>query len=476
VPVRRRGHLEFALGNLSLHVTVFRVNLVYSITGECSAYDLSSMLEKKSPLTHLRNELAAGTIDPLTIARDTIERANGSASRNTYLYFNADALLEQAATLEQTAPLFGIPVSLKDCFDLKGTHTTCGTRFYADFNPPALTDSAVAASIRKAGALLTGKTHLHPLAYGITGQNPDYGDCLQPRDATLLAGGSSSGAVASVQEGSALAAIGTDTGGSIRVPAALSGLTGFRASHNLASPGGWFPQAWAGAAHLAPSFDTLGIVLRDPRDAAPISEALFNIPLGSVPSEIKIGCVPESFLYDCEADVLTAYRAWQQTLTSMSASVHTFDTSWWSDTFEYFAGIQAHEAAAIHHGHFDQFEPSIKARLEWGASITAAELNAFKIRHEQFRAKMNELFNQFDLLMLPTAPVSRLSANTDLSKARQIILRYTTPFSLAGVPALSLPGEIIGAAFGTGVQIAAAVNADPVLLAFAAAVGDHLIT
>lgn len=434
------------------------------------------MLEKISPLALLRNALATKAIHPLTIARKTIEHANGSASKNTYLYLNADALMRQTANMNEAGPLFGIPISLKDCFDLEGTRTTCGSRFYANFNPPASRDSAVALSIRRSGALLTGKTHLHPLAYGITGQNPDYGDCLQPRDATLLTGGSSSGAVASVQEGSALAAIGTDTGGSIRVPAALSGLTGFRASHSIASPNGWFPHAWNGASHLAPSFDTLGFLLRDPRDAAPLAGALFGIPQASpLPaSPLKIGCVSEDFLYNCEPQVLTAYRAWKRTLASMGASIDDFDTSWWSDTFEYFAGIQAHEAAAIHRGHFNEFEPAIQARLEWGASITTFELNALKLRHERFRAKMSSLFNQFDLLILPAAPVSRLPAHADLSSARQIILRYTIPFSLAGLPALSLPGEIIGGPFGTGIQLAAAVGADPLLLAFSTAVGNHI--
>ena len=433
------------------------------------------MLEKQSPLARLKIELASGALEPRTIASNTIEHANGNASKNTYLYFSADALMNQAANLDQSAPLFGIPISLKDCFDMEGARTTCGSRFYADFNPPAVQDSAVAASIRKAGALLTGKTHLHPLAYGITGQNPEYGDCLQPRAAALLTGGSSSGAAASVQEGSALAAIGTDTGGSIRVPAALCGLTGFRASHNLASPHGWFPQVWAGAAHLAPSFDTLGLLLRDPRDTAPIAEALFGIPQGSLVSPLKVGCVSEEFLYDCEPEVLATYRAWQQTLARMGVSIHEFNASWWSDTFEYFAGIQAHEAAAIHQGHFHQFERAIQARLAWGASITAPELDAYKLRCEEFQAKMNGLFQQFDLLMLPAAPVSRLPAHTDLSNARQIILRYTTPFSLAGLPALSLPGEMIGSAFGTGVQIASAQGSDPMILAFSAAVGNFIV-
>ena len=432
------------------------------------------MLEERSPLTLLRQALTSRRITPRDVARTTIEHANSNQSRNTYLYFNADDIRHRAASPIEVGQLFGVPISLKDCFDLAGTRTTCGSHFYAAFNAPASQNSAVAQSILRSGALMTGKTHLHPLAYGITGQNPDYGDCLQPRDATVLTGGSSSGAVASVQEGSALVGIGTDTGGSIRVPAALGGLTGFRASHSLASSDGWFPRAWDGAAHLAPSFDTLGFILRDPRDVAPIADALFGIPVGTIRSSLKIGCVPQSFLHDCQPDVLSAYHSWKEVLASMGASMHEIDTSWWSDAFDVFAAIQAHEASQIHSGHYPQFDEAIKARLEWGASLALNEVDALRLRHQQFRAEMDNLFSRLDLLILPASPVSRLVASTDLSDARRKILRYTTPFSLAGLPALSLPGEIIGAAFGTGVQIAAAPGDDPMLIAFAAAVGDSI--
>ena len=123
----------------------------------------------------------------------------------------------------------------------------------------AARDSWLVERLRAAGAVITGKTHLHPLAYGITGENPEFGDCLQPRRSDALTGGSSSGAAASVLEGSAVAAIGTDTGGSIRVPAALCGLAGYRASLGRGD--------WRGGAHLAGTFDTMGWLFRDLEDA-----------------------------------------------------------------------------------------------------------------------------------------------------------------------------------------------------------------
>ncbi|HEX3373748.1 MAG TPA: amidase family protein, partial [Edaphobacter sp.] len=173
-----------------------------------------------SPLQSLQDELASPSTTLPTIAVRFAANANSNASHNTYLGSCSTEAFHRAEQLPRIfpdqpvrPPLYGIPISIKDCFDVAGTITTCGSSFYAQHNPPAAKNSWVAQRLLDRGAILTGKTHLHQLAYGVTGENPDYGDCLQPRDATLLTGGSSSGAAASVQEGSALAAIGTDTGG-----------------------------------------------------------------------------------------------------------------------------------------------------------------------------------------------------------------------------------------------------------------------
>jgi Asp-tRNA(Asn)/Glu-tRNA(Gln) amidotransferase A subunit family amidase len=445
------------------------------------------MLEPVSPLAALRRAIATAPNALTAIAAHSISRANSNASRNAYLNFSPDALLEEASRLARSIPssrfrppLYGIPISLKDCFDLSGTVTTCGSRFYEINTPPARRDSAMAHTLRSAGALITGKTHLHPLAYGITGQNPDYGDCLQPRDPALLTGGSSSGAAASVQEDSALAAIGTDTGGSIRVPAPLCGLTGYRASHALAySPGPWrhAPEGlWQGGAHLAPSFDTVGFLLRDPRDAAPIANALFGVPLAAPPAAPRIGFVDEAFLHDATPAVLTAYRAWRRHLTPFAASLEPFDpTTRWADSREIFGAIQAAEAASLHVGNFDCFEPSIAQRLHTGASYAPADLAEFRRRIDLFRAHTEELHRRFDLIILPAAPVHELIAAEDQSEVRGRILRYTTPFSLSGSPVVSLPGELLGAPLGTGLQLAAAPGRDGILLAYAAQIGQSLV-
>jgi aspartyl-tRNA(Asn)/glutamyl-tRNA(Gln) amidotransferase subunit A len=428
----------------------------------------------------LRDKLESSSTAPSTIAVRFAANANSNASHNTYLGSYSTEALHRAEQLprifpeaQSRPPLYSVPISIKDCFDVAGTITTCGSRFYEQHNPPASKNSWVAQRLLDAGAILTGKTHLHQLAYGVTGENPDYGDCLQPRDATLLTGGSSSGAAASVQEGSALAAIGTDTGGSIRIPAALCGLAGYRTSRAIARGEEREHREdredrWTGGYHLAQTFDTIGLLFRDLRDAPSLASAIFDIPAAPAPTTIRVGHITSDFLHDCEPSVLTAFEAWKQRLTQHGAKLIPADTTFWTDAPAIYSPIVAAEAAVIHRGHFRHFDPVIAERLTYGASIPATELQTLHTRLQKFRLQMSALFETFDVLIAPCAPVSKLYAGHDHTDSRKAILRYTTPASLAGLPAVALPGEYLGAPMGTGVQLLAAPMQDASLLAFAA--------
>ncbi len=422
----------------------------------------------------LREAYQHNTADPMQVLEEALARSNSNAGRNVYLEQDAEWSRQQCRSLSRdnlpAQPLWGVPVSLKDCFDLQGFHTSCGSAFYREQNGTAAQDSAVAARLRSAGAVLTGKTHLHQLAYGITGENRDFGDCNQPRNAEWLTGGSSSGAAASVQEGSAFAAIGTDTGGSIRTPAALCGITGYRSSITLNTPP--HDALWQGGAHLAASFDTLGWLYRDLADGPLLARALFDLPELPAPGfkTLRFGVPDDGFLQECSAEVLETLHLWQTALLARGAHIQRFDSRLWDDALDIFAPIQASEAAALHTGLFQHFEPAIAERLAWGASITADQLATLHQRLARVRQDTAALFQRFDYLLIPCAPMPTLLAGRDHTLTRPRVLRYTAPASLAGLPTVVLPGR------RGGIQLIGNLNTDAALLALSAALSPDAQT
>jgi len=422
----------------------------------------------------LRAALAVGSQSPLQLAESALANSNLNAGRNTYIWQDAAWTRGEAARAESLPPstggpfgdgrstLWGLPISVKDCFDLAASPTTCGTHFYRDLKGYAASDSWLVGQLRAKGAVIIGKTHLHALAYGITGENPEYGDCAQPRDSGALTGGSSSGAAAGVQEGSAVAAIGTDTGGSVRAPAALCGLAGYRATLGRGD--------WRGGAHLAESFDTFGWLFRDLEDAPYLAGPF--APAGAAPARrfSNFAYASDSFLHDCEPEVVAGFRGVVRTLRALGLEGQGLDADWWNGAVEIFAPIQASEAARLHAGNFDRFEPAIRDRLKWGAGLSSGEVSALRQRHAAFRRQMDELFATHQLILLPSIPVARLAVGADHSQTRARLLRYTAPFSLAGVPTIAIP-----CAHG-GMQLAAARGNDESLLALAAEIGAHTKT
>ncbi len=410
----------------------------------------------QSPLLQQSRMFAQDDEAMLRFTAAAAARVNSNTDRNTYLHL-AD-VAAQAETLPQRFPdparrplLYGLPVSLKDCFDLAGTVTTAGSRYFAEDGRVAEENSWVVERLLASGAVIVGKTHLQELAWGITGENPWFGDCLQPRDARQLTGGSSSGAAASVQEGSAVAAIGTDTGGSVRAPAAFCGLCGLRASLGVGD--------WRGGAHLAPSFDTLGWLFRDLRDAPLLAAAVLGIAPAAAPAAVRVAVPEPSFFHDCEAEMLQRLRQWTDALRAEGHRVTEFSAAFWDEAWPIFSGIQAHEAAALYRGLYDKFGDDYAERFRRGASLSEADVARLRERHAAFVAQADALFATAEYLLLPSTPVAGLQAGADQSKARPRILRYTTPISLGGYPVVALPG---------GMQLVAPRGADAQLLAFAA--------
>jgi Asp-tRNA(Asn)/Glu-tRNA(Gln) amidotransferase A subunit family amidase len=428
---------------------------------------------EKTVLMDMRIALISGRTTPGVVVEQALSQANSNAGKNVYLSLDSRNAMREAEAVQRRflerpkPPLYGLPISLKDCFDLDGYPTTCGSRYYAERSDPRKQDSAMARRLREQGAIIVGKTHLNPLAYGLTGENAEYGDCLQPKREACLTGGSSSGAAASVQEGSAVAAAGTDTGGSLRVPAALCGLASYRASWQLPRRQG----LWKGCCQLAPSFDTMGWIFRDLRDAPLLAEGFLGLrPPLIGETEVRVGCVPGDFLHDCDAKVLSSYSEWKNQLQKLGATIAPLNVDFWEEAVTIFSSIQAKEAAAIHGertgGDFSAFEAGIIERLTWGAAIPACQLDDLRNRHVAFQKKMDAIFHEFEFVILPCSPLSRLQPGSDHGETRRRMLRYTAPVSLAGVPVITLPSKE-----GAGVQLAAARGGDLRLLAYAAEIG-----
>ena len=409
-----------------------------------------------SPIVDIRQKILDGDVTARELASIALEQANSSPGKNTYLSIEEADIEQQLSApspaTEEAQLLRGIPISVKDCFDVRGYRTSFGSKYYFDASDIKRQDSALVQRLRAVGAIITGKTHLNQLAYGLTGENADFGNCVQFDRPNLLTGGSSSGAAASVLEGSAMAAIGTDTGGSIRFPSSLCSLYGYRASRGVGS--------WIGGYHLAESFDTIGFLFRHLQDLQLLGKAILKIATEPDPGGItRIGLVNPSFYSDAEPEIIAGLQKWKGHFRD--CEFETFDGSVFAEALDITRPIQAHEAAGYHTGHFDEFEKPVAERLHWGSSLPEDEIKELRRLRLAFNQRIGALFVQFDFVLLPVAPVSSLENRADHGPVRDKILRYTTPGSVAGLPCLALPNE------KGGCQLLGPSGGDAKLLAFA---------
>ncbi len=419
----------------------------------------------------LSDLITKGDVSPSEIAGDVVRCASEIRGSNCWQHFDPDDVLGQGRrqTTEaidgDASRLRGIPVSVKDLFDVAAQPTTCGSRFFGAGEPGPENDAAFVRLWREHGALLAGKTHLNEFAYGITGENPWFGDCTIPGRPDRLTGGSSSGAAASVSGGAACIGLGTDTGGSLRVPAALCGLVSFRSRD-------WFPDH-RGTFPLARSFDTLGWLNRHLDDVGFVAAALFGDAMKpSVGSTFPTLVFPEGPLLEgCDTDIVSALKAFRELLREVGAPVVSCAADGWEEALDLFAPVQANEAFAVHRSRFrsdpDQYSPAVRARLQWGAQITEAEVAGLHERIGRLVSRMAGAFEEGPLLVVPAASVSCLRSGDDHGATRSRLLRLTTPASLGCWPVLTIPWRPAGEATGVGFQIIARREDEHRLVAFA---------
>lgn len=431
-------------------------------------------------LATVAGRLRDAATDPVELTRAALGAIDGSQPAvNAFVTVDHDGALRAAARAADElsagldrGPLHGIPVAVKDLVDTASLVTTMGSRHFAGHVPER--DAEVVARLRAAGAVVVGKTTTHEFAYGPTGDRAANGPGANPHDRRRMAGGSSAGSAAAVAAGLVPLAVGTDTGGSVRIPAALCGVCGIRPSTDRIPTSGVFPLSW--------SLDTVGVLAGDVAGTAVGWAVLSGAPLppgGPPPVEaLRVG-LPDGF--DRLADEV---HSGLSTLVGQLAALGVRPVPVAMPDLEelrwLYRTIQSVEAVAVHHERMTSapglFDPEVLHRLLAAAEVPARDYALALRRMRDVRAAAPGLLDGLDLLLLPTVPVLAppLGArDTDLgggwTSPRDALLAHTVPFSVLGLPSLSLPVTAPGG-LPVGVQLVGAPGGDEALLSAAAAI------
>jgi len=422
----------------------------------------------------LAKDLRTGTLTCVQMtqaALDSIERLNPTL--NAFVHVDAAVALAQAhkadALLAQgidLGPLHGIPVAIKDNIDTFDHVTTYGSAHFAGFRPSR--DALCVQRLREAGAVILGKTLTHEFAYGPTGDRSLQGAARNPWDANCITGGSSAGSAAAVASGMVPLALGTDTGGSIRIPAALCGAVGFKPSFASVPLDGVFP--------LSRSLDHVGPIANHVEDARLLYEVLTGRPCKQSPPDrpLRVGWITTGSFgpVDPELDrqiYLAASRLFGDALQE-TAELQPLA----ADMKQALLALQRAEAFDVHAERMQQapqkFDQEVRERLELSAEVRGWQYIRAQATQARLKATMAHLFEHYDLLVSPSVPITATPINArevqvgnQTLDVRAAVLSYTSPWNLTGLPAISLPaGQVNG--MPVGLQIIAAAGDDDRLL------------
>jgi len=430
-------------------------------------------------LVRLADMLRERQVSPVEVTRAALERIARMDSRlNTYLLVTEREALAAARTAEAEiraghyrGPLHGVPFALKDLFLTAGIRTTAGSRVLAEHVPDK--DATVVARLREAGAVLLGKLNMHEFAFGVTNVNPHYGATHNPWDTERITGGSSGGSGAALAAGLCSFSLGTDTGGSVRIPAALCGVTGLKPTYGRVSRHGVLPLAWS-LDHVGPmarSALDVALVLqaiagRDPRDDtsgdAPVPDYASAIRAGV--HGLRVGVPWHAIQGSVEPEVMTSFRSALDALVGLGATVSEVALPRFPLSRSLFSSIVLPESVSAHERYMasraGDYGPDVRARLEAGLLLPATRyLRAQRIRR-LLQADFRDALEQVDVIATPTCPIvaPRIGEETVRIGEREesvtdILTLFTRPVNLVGLPAVSTPCGFTTAALPVGLQI-----------------------
>ena len=440
------------------------------------------------PAWELRTLYRRRETSPTEVLQEVFRRIDANEGRiHAYLFLNREAALAEASrwdgevAREDAPPLAGIPVALKDNICMQGWPTTCGSRMLEQFKPPY--DATVATRLRRAGAILLGKANLDEFAMGSSTENSAFGPTRNPWDETRVPGGTSGGPAAAVAAGEATLALGSDTGGSIRQPAAFCGVIGLKPTYGRVSR--------YGLVAFASSLDQIGPLARDVKDAALLLQVIAGRdPADSTSADVdvpafaerltgairglRLGVVREFFAQGLDAGVAGAVRAAIDTCRELGASCEEVSLPHASYALPAYYIIAPAEAssnlaryAGVHYGYRtpeagdletmysrtrrEGFGAEVKRRIMLGTyALSAGYYEAFYLRAQQVRTLVRRdfaaAFERFDALLGPVTPTAAFRLGEKVDDPLQMYLSdvYTVPLNLAGIPGISVPCGFVG--------------------------------
>ena len=430
------------------------------------------------------DRLAAGEVTSAELVEASllrIEQVDGEVG--AFVTVTAELAREQAAAADAAhaagsslGPLHGLPLGLKDNIDTAGTVTTAGSAFFLDRVPAE--DAEVTRRLRAAGAVLVGKLTMHELAYGATSQNEHTGPCRNPWDLSRIPGGSSGGSGAAVAADEVPVSLGTDTGGSVRIPGALNGVVGLRTTFGRVSNRGIFP--------IAVTFDTCGPLARHAIDVARVLTAIAGYDADDPtsvdrPTEdyaagidggvegLRIG-VPHGFFFaEADVEVAAAVRAAAEQLARLGARVEEIDLPGAERTHALVGTITRSDAYALHRERVatqpELFGSEVLRRLRSAESISGADYAEACEAGRAWKRQVTRLFEGIDVVLTPTASIPAPGADVpDMIETTRLMTRLTYAWTLAGVPAVSVPCGFTRAGLPIGVQLAGGAWQEALLL------------
>jgi aspartyl-tRNA(Asn)/glutamyl-tRNA(Gln) amidotransferase subunit A len=426
-------------------------------------------------LREARDALAGGRTSAFTLTLHALSVADASQRAvNAFATIARDKALAAAAesdrkyTMGCARPLEGLAIGVKDLIDTQGIETRYGSAAYIGNLPSA--DAAIVRRLVEQGAIIIGKTTTHEFAWGVTTASHEFGNTLNPLDTRCIPGGSSGGAAAAIAYGAVAAGLGTDTGGSVRIPAALCGVVGFKPTFGTFSTQGIFS--------LAPSLDHPGLLGASVDDIIVLADALgVALQGGETAESPRFGVIRNIEPVPLSAEVAMSFEQAIDTLGRIYPCDEVNTAGLFEGFFQAFAGIVLTEGGVTHFARNDwdfitcHYGAETVDRLDRARNVALSDYANWQQTRRQFTAKLSRAMANVDYLVLATCPctaprvdTSTMSIGTWQGTVREALMTYTAPFNLSGFPAISIPLPLHQDHLRAGLQIVARPGDDRGLL------------